>query len=164
MKINKRQNKEFYMSKAILQAKVSLKNGEVPIGAVIVDEHGKVIARAHNTIEQSQCQTAHAEVKAIERACKKRGDWRLNGCLIYVTLEPCLMCMGLIQLSRIDGVIFGADSTLFGYRLTHTRSMPSYAKNLKIEGGIKAEECTALLQAFFKSLRKKRKESSETTS
>lgn len=162
MRAKKIEHKEHFMDKALLQAAVALRQGEVPIGAVIVDSAGVILSRAYNTIERSECQTAHAEVLAIQRACKKRADWRLNGCWIYVTLEPCLMCIGLIQLSRIDGVIFGAQSTLFGSGLGDVARLPSYAQHLKIEGGIRAEESIKLLQAFFKTLRKKRKEKGET--
>lgn len=150
-------NKKNLMSKALMQARIALRHGEVPIGAIIVDSKGIILARAYNKIEQDQCQTAHAEALAIKKACKKSGDWRLNGCWIYVTLEPCLMCLGLIQLSRIDGIVFGAESPLFGSGLGDMSKFPSYAKNLKIEGGVSAEESIALLQAFFKGLRKKGK-------
>ena len=153
----KNDNKKSLMSKALLQAGVALRRGEVPIGAVVVDAKGKIIARGYNRIEQDQCQAAHAEAQAIKKACKKSGDWRLNGCWIYVTLEPCLMCMGLIQLSRIEGVVFGAESPLFGCGLGDKQKLPSYAKNLKIEGGVSAQESVVLLQAFFKGLRKKGK-------
>src|SRR5688572_25609171 len=97
---------EFFMDKALLQANVGLKNNEVPVGAVIVNKEGKIIARAYNRIESDQCQLSHAEAQAIKKACKKVGGWRLNGCWIYVTLEPCLMCFGLIKLSRLEGIVF----------------------------------------------------------
>jgi tRNA(adenine34) deaminase len=154
--------KEFFMQKALRQAAVALKYGEVPIGAVVVDAQGVVLGRAFNKVETVHTQTAHAEVLAIARACKKNGDWRLNGCWLYVTLEPCLMCLGLIQLSRIEGVVFGAKSHLFGSRLHTGPQLPSYAKHLKVEGGIKEAESIALLKAFFKDVRKKRKDSRET--
>lgn len=156
--------REFFMKKALLQAALALKKEEVPIGAVIVDPQGIVIARAYNKIETSQCQTAHAEVQAIQKACKKTGDWRLNGCWIYVTLEPCLMCIGLIQISRIEGLVFGAQSNLFGSGLHELAHVPSYAKHLKIEGGVGAQESIALLRSFFKRVRKKRKDSREAKS
>jgi tRNA(adenine34) deaminase len=149
--------KELFMKKALLQAAVALKHNEVPIGAVIVDQEGVVLSRAYNRIESNGCQAAHAEVIAIQRACKKRGGWRLNGCWIYVTLEPCLMCLGLIQLSRLEGIVYGAQSHLFGSGIKDLTKLPSYAKGLKIEGGIKEKESVALLQAFFKNARKKEK-------
>ncbi len=107
------ENKEFFMTKALHQAERALAHEEVPIGAIVVAKDGKIIARAYNQIEKKGTQCAHAEALAIQRAGKKLGDWRLHGCWIYVTLEPCLMCFGLIQLSRIEGLVYGAPSTLF---------------------------------------------------
>jgi len=92
-----KKNNEYFMSKALLQAKIALKKGEVPIGAVLVDSSGNILSRGHNLVETKGMQTAHAEMLAIERACKKQGDWRLDDCMLYVTLEPCLMCFGLIH-------------------------------------------------------------------
>lgn len=154
--------KEFFMQKALSQARLALKNNEVPIGAVIVDKQGTIIARAYNQIEKQQCQCSHAEVLAIKKACGKIGGWRLNGCWLYVTLEPCLMCMGLIQLSRLDGVVYGARSPLFGVSLYNEITLPPYAKDLHIEGGVEEHESKLLLQHFFSNVRQKRKVSSET--
>ena len=120
--------KKNFMNKALMQAKVALQRNEVPIGAVIVDKAGKIIARAFNQMESKKCQLAHAEAQAIARACKAIGDWRLIGCVIYVTLEPCLMCLGLIQLSRLEGVIYGAKSYLFGALSTGAQHIPLYKK------------------------------------
>jgi tRNA(adenine34) deaminase len=150
------------MLKALTQAKLALKHNEVPVGAVVVDKHGNVIARAYNQIEKQHCQCAHAEALAIRKACKKIDGWRLNGCWLYVTLEPCLMCMGLIQLSRLEGVIYGAQSPLFGVSLYNEAKLPPYAKDIHIEGGIKEHESKLLLQRFFSNVRQKRKVSSET--
>jgi len=158
------QNKRFLMTKALMQARIASKRNEVPIGAIVVDENGAILARGYNKTEAIGCQTGHAEVVAIQKACKKRDSWRLNGCFIYVTLEPCLMCLGLIMLSRIDGVIFGATSDLFGSGLGNIDKLPSYAQNIHIEGGVRAQESIQLLQDFFKQARKKRKVSSEATS
>lgn len=154
------------MNKALAQAKAALKKNEVPVGVVIVDAQGTVIARAHNQIEGKRCHTAHAEVLAIQKACKKLNNWRLTDCTIYVTLEPCLMCLGLIQLSRIAKVVYGAPSTLFGAGLWHKKKLkqPTFAKHLTIEGGIKEKESVALLRLFFSDKRKKRKVGSETES
>jgi tRNA(adenine34) deaminase len=148
-------NKEFFMKKAHKQALVAFKRNEVPIGAVIVDQNGLIIARAYNNVEAIQCQTGHAEVRAIEKACKKRGGWRLNGCWIYVTLEPCLMCFGLIQISRLEGIIFGAQSPLFGAGLNNSENTFLYAKNIIIQGGIMEQQSIDLLQLFFNKARKK---------
>lgn len=148
------------MNKALLQAHLGLKQGEVPVGAVIVDSTGKIIARAYNKIESEQCQLAHAEARAIKKACKKIGGWRLNGCRIYVTLEPCLMCFGLIKLSRLEVVIFGAQSHLFGiglHDLENIEPIKNYAKDIQIISGIQEKECVDVLKKFFNSVRKKKK-------
>lgn len=146
------------MAKALQQAKRALQKDEVPVGAVVINKDGVVIARAYNKVETTQCHLAHAEVLAIKKACKKIKNWRLNGCWLYVTLEPCLMCLGLIQLSRLEGVVFGAPSTLFGAGLWYKKTKyPPYAKQLKIEGGVKEKESIALLKLFFSDKRKKEK-------
>ena len=158
--MNKQQH-EYYMQKALMQASVAFRRNEVPIGAVIVDAKGKILARAHNKIEQQGCQTAHAEVLAIQSACKKSGDWRLDGCWLYVTLEPCLMCYGLIHLSRLAGVCYAADSPLFGYGLVkHQKVKDVVAKYAKVavQAGLKEQESVAMLKAFFKRARKRKKE------
>lgn len=154
--------KEIFMAQALTQARRALKAKEVPVGAIIVNKDGVIIARAYNQIEKQQCQCAHAEALAIKKACKKVAGWRLNGCWLYVTLEPCLMCMGLIQLSRLEGVIYGAQSPLFGISAYIQTTTPPYAKDIYIEGGIKERESKSLLQRFFSSVRQKRKVSSET--
>jgi tRNA(adenine34) deaminase len=145
--------KSYYMRAALKQAERALEKGEVPVGAVIVDRHGKIIARAYNKVETLHCQTAHAEALAIQKACKKLGDWRLNGCCIYVTLEPCLMCIGLIQLSRIESIVFGTRSRLFGSGLGEYPKAPAYARGIDITEGVGAGESVTLLRAFFKSVR-----------
>ena len=151
---------DFYMKKALIQANIAFRKNEVPIGAVIVDSDGKVLSRAYNKIESHGCQSSHAEVLAINVACKKKRDWRLNGCSLYVTLEPCLMCLGLIQLSRLDRVVFGARSPLFGavdLKCGLEKDLiKSYAKNLEIRGGICDLESAKLLQNFFEKKRQKK--------
>ena len=150
---------EFYMEKALQQAKIAAKKNEVPVGAVIVAPDGEIIAKAYNKIEKQSCQNSHAEIITIQKACKKIKDWRLNGFSIYVTLEPCLMCLGLIQLSRIEKLIFGATSPIFGTRIltNHTNLVHNYLKKLSVENGIKEKECADLLKSFFTKKRKKRK-------
>lgn len=146
----------YYMKRALVQARKALSYDEVPIGAVVVDGEGVIVGRGYNRVEQKGCQSAHAEMRAIERACAKRGDWRLDDCQIYVTLEPCAMCMGLIRLSRIGRVVFGADSPLFGYRLDNERSAGLYSKKpLALEQGVLKDESVAVLRQFFKQKRKK---------
>lgn len=152
-----------FMQKALEQAKKALKNNEVPIGAIVIDSAGSIIGRGYNQVEKKQTQAAHAECLAIAQAVKKIGNWRLNGSWIYVTLEPCLMCFGLIQLSRIEGLAFGAKSTLFGVGLDKIETLPFYTKNIAVEGNILEKECLDLLQVFFSKVRKKRKKENETT-
>lgn len=138
-------------------AKIAYKNDEVPIGAVVVDPDGKIVARAYNTVHRKKRQTEHAEIKAINKVCKKIGDWRLDGYWIYVTLEPCLMCYGLIKLCRFSGMVYAADSSIFGYRLDNNANIGVY-KNDVIEtvGGILKDEAVSILGSFFKEKRKKR--------
>ena len=145
---------DFFMSAALEQAQRALDAAEVPIGAVVVDANGEIIGTGYNRVEQDQCQTHHAEITAIQEASKKRGSWRLEGCWIYVTLEPCLMCLGAICLSRLDGMAFGAASPEFGglVMLTPERS-PVYFKRLMVLRGVKADECADMLKLFFKNAR-----------
>lgn len=152
------ENAEKYMKAAIKEAKKAAEKGEVPVGAVIVQD-GKIIARAYNTRETDKNALCHAEVKAIRKACKKLGGWRLVRCHLYVTLEPCPMCAGAIINSRIVSVTYGASDqkagafgTLFdmnGFTLNHKP---------EIYAGVMKEECAALLSDFFAALRKRRKE------
>lgn len=133
---------------ALRQAKNALRKEEVPIGAIVVNKEGKVIGRGYNKMEKIKCQTGHAEVVAIEKACKTVGDWRLDGCTVYVTLEPCTMCFGLIQLSRMKRLVYGAKSPLFGFGDSKKRS------DFEIIEGIQGDESKALLQRFFGGIRK----------
>ncbi len=154
--MNKKKH-EFFIKKALLQAEIAFKNGNVPVGAVVVDSKGKILGRGYNKIEKMKCQIAHAEVLAIQKACKKIGDWRLDGCWLYVTLEPCLMCLGLIQLSRMKSIIFGASSEFLGVGQAKSGDYQVYKKDLEIKGGLKKKECVDILKRFFKNVRKKRK-------
>ncbi len=144
-----------FMKIALNEAKKALKNDEVPIGAVIVFE-GKVIAKSYNKRNKKRLATAHAEITAIEKACKKIGDWRLDGMEMYVTLEPCPMCAGAILNSRIKKVYFGAYETKSGAILSNYKILfgNSLNHNADAEGGVLEEECSALLKEFFKSKRK----------
>lgn len=153
--MNKLDHKK-YMSQALKQAQKALQQNEVPVGAVIVKENGEIISRAYNKMEKLKCQTGHAEVIAIQKACKKIGDWRLDNCWIYVTLEPCLMCFGLIQLSRIKGIVFGVKSPLFGFGFKNNQILPLYKKDLIVKEGIQKKECYKVLQNFFIEIRKKK--------
>ncbi|MCX5922653.1 MAG: nucleoside deaminase [Candidatus Dependentiae bacterium] len=143
-----------FMSQALRQAEKAFAKNEVPVGAVIVNPQGVIIARGMNLVESQHTQRAHAESLAIEKAGKKLHDWRLEGCWLYVTLEPCAMCMNLILLSRLDGVVFGASSPLFGYHLDNNLNVQLYKKSvLSIVEGICQEEAGILLKRFFKTKR-----------
>ena len=146
----------FFMQEAIEQAKLAYAIDEVPIGAVVVNSEGVIIARSHNSVERDCTQRAHAESLAIELAGKSLGDWRLNDHWLYVTLEPCSMCMGLIKLSRLAGVVYGAASPLFGFRLDNQEDLWVYKRDafLVIEG-VMVDETAELLKSFFHNKRKK---------
>lgn len=150
-------NNEKWMKEAIKQAKKAAQKDEVPIGCVIVKDD-QIISRAYNKREMKQCSTAHAEILAIEKACKKLGSWRLEDCDLYVTLEPCPMCSGAIIQSRIRNVIFGAYDPKGGcmgsnMNINDVRGFNHYPD---IEGGILQDECSRLLKDFFKAKRKKK--------
>jgi tRNA(adenine34) deaminase len=148
-------NHQFFMQKALLQAKKAFIKKEVPVGAIIVDAKGTILARSYNLVEARHTQAAHAEIRALIKAGKKLGDWRLNDCWLYVTLEPCAMCMNLIILSRMKGVVYGATSLLFGYHLVDKKDASwVYKKDTPaIIGGIRSDESIALLKKFFKDKR-----------
>lgn len=150
------QNDHRYMELALAQAKRALKRNEVPIGAIVVSRAGEVLGKGYNMVETYNCQSNHAEARAIESACKKIKDWRLDQCTIYVTLEPCLMCIGLIILSRIERLVYAAKSPLFGYNLDKESFPDLYKKHIKgITSGVLADKSQLLLKNFFKNKRKK---------
>ena len=144
------------MEQAIKEAQKALKADEVPIGAVIVKD-GKIIARAHNLTESKQNATCHAEVLAINKACKKLKSWRLIDCEIYVTAEPCAMCAGAIANARIDAAYFGAYEKKSGCAVSKYPVLTDNGLNHSTEftGGIEEERCAGLLIDYFKSKRKK---------
>ena len=144
---------EHYMRLALKQAQVSYNADEVPIGAVVVKD-GKVVARAHNTRNHSRNAVEHAELVAIQRACAKLGDWRLTGCDLYVTLEPCVMCLGACYNARISNVYFGAYD-LSGKGCVQLSEMIGHTLNheLTICGGVLEKECSNILTEYFKNKR-----------
>ncbi|MBE5744386.1 MAG: nucleoside deaminase [Clostridiales bacterium] len=146
---------EKYMKMALRQAKKAGEIGEVPIGAIIVKD-GVVLARAYNKRNSSNQATHHAEILAIEKACKKLGDWRLDGAEMYVTLEPCPMCAGAIVNARIKTLYFGAFERKSGAVFSNFHILYKGVLNHKTEaqGGILAEECSKILTDFFSSKRK----------
>jgi tRNA(adenine34) deaminase len=140
---------EKFMKAALRQAQIAGKKDEVPVGAVIVYE-GKVLARGHNLRETRADPTAHAEIVAIRKAAKKLGSWRLCGCTLYVTLEPCAMCMGAIVNSRIPRVVFGAPDLRFGalgslYNLNEGK----LNHRCEVTAGVLAQPCVQLLKDYF---------------
>ena len=148
---------EKYMRAAMKEAHKAELKDEVPIGAVIVCD-GKIIARAHNMRQTKQISTHHAEILCIEKACRKLNSWRLEGCDLYVTLEPCPMCAGAIQQSRIRKVVFGAydpKGGFFGsnFNINEVKGLNHYPE---VEGGILKEETAQLLKDFFKKKRERR--------
>ena len=149
------QNK--YMKAALKCAQDALKEGEVPIGAVVVCE-GKIISRGHNKRTKKQIATAHAEIEAIEKACKKLKSWRLPECELYVTLEPCPMCMGAMLNARIKKVYFGAYEAK-GRSMTDQLAVSNLVNHkIEVEGGVMKEECAQILSDFFSQMRERTKQ------
>ena len=147
-------DREKYMDHALELAQRAYGEGEIPVGCVIVDEQGRVIGSGRNNREDSHDATRHAELEAIREACKAVGDWRLSGCTLFVTLEPCPMCAGAIINSRIPTVVFGAKDENTGscgsvINLFEER----YGHKPAIYGGVRAEESARLLKEFFKKAR-----------
>lgn len=143
------------MEKALELARETFKLGEVPVGAVVVRD-GEIIGEGYNLREREGSVIAHAEVIAIEQACKRLGTWRLSGCTLYVTMEPCPMCAGALVNSRIDRVVYGCKDAAAGC-LGSVIDFNSYPFNHSFEtaSGICSRECTELLQEFFRQKRKK---------
>lgn len=148
---------EKYMKEAIRQAKKAAALNEVPIGCVIVYEE-KIIARGYNRRIVDKNVLAHAEIAAIRKACKKIGDWRLEGCTMYVTLEPCPMCAGAIIQARIPKVVMGCMNPKAGCAgsVLDMLHQPGFNHQVETEAGLLGEECSGLLKNFFKALRQAR--------
>ena len=150
-------NNEYFMKLALKEAKKAYVIGETPIGCVIVKDD-KVIARGYNRREKDKLSLAHAEVIAIKKASMVIGDWRLEGCKLYVTLEPCIMCAGAIIQSRIEEVYYGAKDYRFGADVSYAHIFDlNFNHKVQIEGGILESECSELISSFFKELRSKNK-------
>lgn len=146
---------EEFMREAIRLAKLAEEIDEVPVGAVCVKD-GQIISRAYNTRESSKCATHHAEVLAIEEACRALGGWRLPGVTLYVTMEPCPMCAGAVINSRIERVVFGAKDYRFGaFGSLIDLSLVGLNHKPIIDGGVLGEECSAMLSDYFAGKRKK---------
>ncbi len=144
-----------FMREALVEARLASRAGEMPVGCVIARD-GEIVARAHNECEARRDATAHAELLAIRRASAAAGDWRLNRCTLYVTLEPCPMCAGAIVQARVGRLVYGAADPGQGcagslYRICEDPAFPHFCRS---EGGVMTEECQALLNAFFEDIRK----------
>ncbi|MCM1497054.1 MAG: tRNA adenosine(34) deaminase TadA [Clostridium sp.] len=150
---------EKYMKEAIKQAKKAAAVGDVPIGCVIVYQD-KIIARSYNKRNAKKTTLAHAELLAIEKASKKLGDWRLEECTMYITLEPCQMCAGAIVQARIPRVVVGAMNRKAGCAgsVLNLFQIPAFNHQVEFEKDVLGEECSALLSEFFRELREKKKE------
>lgn len=149
-----RQQDIFFMEQALQQADAAFKLGEVPIGAVVVNQYGKIVAQAHNLVEHEHSQRGHAEMLALDAAGKAQKNWRLDWHWLYVTLEPCSMCMAMIKLSRVSGIVYAAASPIYGYRLDNTKQSWVYNDEMLVMvTGVKEEESVELMQKFFQQQR-----------
>lgn len=156
--MKKLSDNERYMRQAITLAKKAEANGDVPIGCVIVYE-GKVIARGYNRRNIDKTTLAHAEIMAIKKASRVLGDWRLEGCTMYVTLEPCQMCAGAIVQARIPKVVIGCMNAKAGCAgsILNLLEMKQFNHQVEVERGVLEEECSAMMTAFFSNLRAEKK-------
>ncbi|MFH1074254.1 MAG: tRNA adenosine(34) deaminase TadA [Candidatus Firestonebacteria bacterium] len=147
---------EYFMTEALKEAKKGCNNNEVPVGAVIV-KNNKIIARAYSKVNILKDPTAHAEMRAIQKAAKKLKNERLKDCSIYVTIEPCAMCAGALVLSRVDKLIYGALEPKTGAvkSVFKIASGKKLNHRIKITGGILQEECAYIMRKFFKERREK---------
>jgi len=152
--MNDSKEDQLYMKVAIEQAQIAEENGDVPIGAVIIYQN-QIIGRAYNQREQLQDPTAHAEIIALTQAAAFIESWRLHGCTMYVTLEPCTMCAGALVLARIDRLVYGCDDPKAGavkslYNIVTDKRLNHI---IEVTTGVLAEECSGLLQQFFRRRR-----------
>ena len=140
----------YYMEIALKEAKQSIGSGDIPIGAVVV-LNGEILSKAHNTKEKDGLVTSHAEITAINQASKKLGNYRMDGGTIYITKEPCLMCMGAILSARIARIVYGAKDLRFGTAELATNN--NFNHKCEITGGVLADKCAKTITDFFKELR-----------
>lgn len=152
---------EYYIKEALKEAKKAYLIDEVPVGCVIV-HNDKIIARGYNKREKLNSSLAHAEIIAIKKACRKLNSWRLEDCVMYITLEPCIMCAGAIIQARIPTVYYGAYDYRFGAHISKTNLFDLKLNHtVNIKGGILEEECKDLISQFFKELRLKKLENKD---
>ena len=151
---------DYFMGEALRQAAKAFEKGEVPVGAVIVRE-GRIIARAFNQVEELKDATAHAEMLALTQAENAAGDWRLTGCTLYVTKEPCPMCAGAVVHTRLARVVFGAGDPKGGAAggALNLLQFPSLNHRCEITAGVRLDECRDLLRSFFAAQRVEKKNS-----
>lgn len=135
---------EKYMKIAIQEAKKAYKKGEIPVGCVIVKDN-KIISKAHNKKEKTKNCINHAEILCISKACKKIKNWRLDNCIIYITMEPCMMCCGAIKQARIKKIVYGIENENYGY----TKKI----NNIEIVPNVYSAECKKVIKSFFKKIR-----------
>ena len=149
---------EKYMNAALKEANKAYRDNDVPIGCVIVNQDGKVIAKAHNRRNRDGSTLSHAELLAIGQACKKTGDWRLEGCTMYVTLEPCQMCAGAIVQARMDRVVIGCMNQKAGCcgSVLNLLQMKEFNHQVEIETGVLQEECSSIISDFFREIREEK--------
>ena len=142
------------MDPALEEARLAAREGEVPVGAVVV-RHGRVLARDHNRTVQGRDPSAHAEILALRAAGAAAGDWRLEGAELYCTLEPCAMCAGALVLARVARVVFGARDPKFGGcgSVVDVLAAPGLNHRVQVVEGVREEECAALLREFFQARR-----------
>ena len=143
----------YYMNRALGLAQRSMNRGEVPVGAIVVDPDGIIIGRGYNLMESKGTQQAHAEMRALAAAAKKRGGWRLDECTLYVTLEPCAQCLGCALLSRVGTIVYGASSPQFGALSAFEVLPEQYRAHTVIRGGLQQEACSGMLKRFFVNVR-----------
>ena len=144
-----------WMAEAIAEARRAAELGEVPIGAVVVDGSGEIVSRAHNTRETQGDPLGHAEVLALRQAAVRIGGWRLSGCSLYVTLEPCAMCAGALVNSRVRRLVFATEDPKAGFcgSLGNLVQDPRLNHRIEVTSGVMREECAAMLKGFFVALR-----------
>jgi len=148
----------YWMGLALREAEKAAARGEVPIGALVVRD-GKVLGRGHNLREAKRDPVAHAEIIAIRKAAKKEESWRLTGATVYVTLEPCIMCMGAMLLARVERVVFGCNDPKGGAAgtLYDLSDDPRLNHRMEVTSGVREAECSAVLSEFFSYLRREKK-------
>jgi len=153
---------QHFMGEALREAGAAAERGEVPIGAVVAHadsevREARIIGRGHNQTEMLHDATAHAEMLALTQAAEALGNWRLTGCTLYCTIEPCTMCCGAMVLCRVDRLVYGAADPKFGavVSIADVLSNPRHNHKVQVISGVRADEAAAILQTFFQSLRKK---------